>query len=171
MVIMVIKQTKVSTDLCIENLSVVLRMVVSVYGYQRLYMVTSVFLVIVVISGYQWFSVVTRACTWSPVVFMVIMVISGYQWFSVVTRDCVWSPVVFMVIMVISGYQWFLWLPETVHGYHWFLWLSWLSVVISGFLWLPLLQHAPLEQFEGSKEATSTPRRPAVLMAGRDQDH
>ena len=98
-------------------------------------MVTSGFMVIVVISGYtsgfQWFPVVTRDRTWSPVVFMVIVVISGYQWlslvscgyqrlcmvtsgfygyhgyqwFPVVTRDCVWSPVVFMVIMVISGYQ------------------------------------------------------------------
>ena len=134
MVIMVIKQTKVSTDLCIENLSVVLRMVVSVYGYQRLYMVTSVFLVIVVISGYQWFSVVTRACTWSPVVFMVIMVISGYQWFPVVTRDCVWSPVVFMVIMIISGYQRLCMVTSGFYGYHGY---QWLSVVICGFLWLP----------------------------------
>ena len=64
------------------------------------------------------------------------------------------------------------WLPETVHGYQWFLWLSWLSVVISGFLWLPetvhgyqWFLHVPLEQLEGGKEAISTPRRPAVLMA------
>ena len=153
MVIMVIKLTKVPTDLCTE----------SVYGYQRPYMVTSGFVWLswlsVVISGflwlpepvhghqwflwlswlsihqcfygyhgyqwlYQWFPLVTRDCAWSPVVFMVIMVISGYQWFPVVTTACVLSPVVFMVI---SGYM---------HGYCDY---QWLCMVISGHAWLSVV--------------------------------
>ena len=59
---------------------------------------------------------VTRDCAWLPVVFMVIMVISGYQWFSmvtsgyhwfsIVTRDCAWLSEIVDVVgvfMIISG--------------------------------------------------------------------
>ena len=46
----------------------------------------------VVLSGYQWFSVVTSGSQWLPVV------LSGYQWFSVVTNGSQWLPV------VLSGY-------------------------------------------------------------------
>ena len=98
---------------------------------------------------------VARDCAWSPVVFMVIMVISGYQWLSVVisgflmvTRDCAWSPVVFMVISgYMHGYCGYQWLCMVISGYisvcmHGvcgyictvivviYAWLLWLSVVV-----------------------------------------
>ena len=56
---------------------------------------------------------VIRECRWLPVVFMVIMVISGYQWFSMVTRSCIWSPESvdgyggFYGYHGYHGYQWF----------------------------------------------------------------
>ena len=73
------------------------------YGYQSLYMVTSGFYGY---HGYQYASV-----------FMVIIVISGYQWFPVVTIACVWSPVVFMVISrYMHGYCDYQWLCMVISG-------------------------------------------------------
>ena len=48
-----------------------------------------------VLSGYQWFSVVTSGSQWLP------MVLNGYQWFSVVLSGYQRLPA------VTSGYQWF----------------------------------------------------------------
>ena len=84
MVIMVIKQTKVSTDLCIENLSVVLDgsqclwLPATVHGDQWFY---GYQWLSVVICGFLWLSVVINGFLWLP------ETVYGHQWFMV-TRDC-----------------------------------------------------------------------------------
>ena len=75
-------------------------MVVSVYGYQRPYMVTSGFYGY---HGCQWLSAVSYAYQRLCMVASGFYGYHGYQWFPMVTIACAWSPVVFMVI---SGYAW-----------------------------------------------------------------
>ena len=66
-----------------------------------------VFMVIMVISGYQWFSMVFYGYTSGFCGF------HGYQWFSMATSGFLWLSwlsdgytSVFMVFMVISGFLW-----------------------------------------------------------------
>ena len=113
MVIMVIKQTKVSTDLCIENLSVgsqCLWLPETIHGHQCQWLLWLSWLS-VVISGFLWLPEPVHGHQW----FLWLSWLSvhqcfygyhGYQWLSVVISGfpiaCAWSPVVFMVI---SGYM------------------------------------------------------------------
>ena len=78
---------------------------------------------------------VISGCAWLSVVLMVIVVIGGYAWLSVVISGYAWLSVVLMVIVVIGGCAW---LSVVISGYQWLSVVisgymhgcQWLSVVV-----------------------------------------